>query len=173
MASYILQIKCDDSELRELYASAAHAHEGDSGIDLYVPEDIVFEWSHEVKFVSHKIQCKLIRYSDGMPVSYWLVPRSSIAKTPLMLANSVGLIDAGYRGDIIAALRYFPNTSDGVIRYLRYDLKKHTRLVQICAPDLKPIRVQLVDSLDETTRGDSGFGSTDALKHVSGHKADD
>jgi dUTP pyrophosphatase len=161
--AYILRIKCDDPELRELYTTAAHAHEGDSGIDIFVPEDIAFDWSHEVKFVSHKIQCKLIRNSDGMPVSYWLVPRSSIAKTPLMLANSVGLIDAGYRGDIIAALRYFPNTSyysDGVIRYLRYDLKKHTRLVQICAPDLKPIRVELVDTLDETARGGGGFGST-------------
>ena len=36
------------------------------------------------------------------------IPRSSIAKTPLMLANSVGIIDAGYRGNLIAAVKYVP-----------------------------------------------------------------
>ena len=154
--AYTLRIKCDDPELRELYTTAAHAHEGDSGIDIFVPEDVTFDVAHEVKFVSHKIQC-MMTDTEGTPVSYWLLPRSSIAKTPLMLANSVGLIDAGYRGDIIAALRYFPTSSHGVVRY---SLKKSTRLMQICAPDLKPIRVELVDTLDETARGGGGFGST-------------
>ena len=68
------------------------------------------------------------------------------------LANSVGIIDSGYRGNILAAV---DNIWDQP-----YDLKKGTRLFQICAPDLTPINVELVDSLDETVRGAGGFGST-------------
>ena len=36
-------------------------------------------------------------------IGYYLYPRSSISKTPLILANSVGIIDSGYRGNIKAA----------------------------------------------------------------------
>lgn len=145
---YTLRIKCESPELRAVYADAAHTHEGDSGIDLYLPTATAF--SHFcVTMVSHKIQCQMLT-PTGMPTSYWLVPRSSIAKTPLMLANSVGLIDAGYRGDIIGAFR---STTDCTIEPL-------TRLLQICAPTLGPIRVELVDELPESSRGSGGFGST-------------
>jgi dUTPase len=45
-----------------------------------------------------------------------------------------------------------------VIKNDRVDV--YQRLVQICAPDLKPFKVEIVDSLDQTERGDGGFGST-------------
>ena len=95
-----------------------------------------------------------IRYT--MPVGYFLYPRSSTGtKTPLRLANSVGVIDAGYRGNYIAA---FDN-----IRPLDFKVEKEQRLVQICPPNLTyPLRVELVEELDETERGGGGFGSTGA-----------
>jgi len=105
-----------------------------------------------VTMVSMKIKCRMLD-ENGECVSYFLYPRSSISKTPLMLANSVGIIDANYRGEIIAALRCMES---------KYTVSQGTRLVQICAPNLGKIRVELVDSLDETDRGSGGFGSTNS-----------
>ena len=68
-----------------------------------------------------------------------------------MLANSVGIIDAGYRGEIKAAFRNF----FGV-----HVVEAETRLVQLCAPGLQPIKVTLVTELNATERGSGGFGST-------------
>lgn len=91
------------------------------------------------------------------PVSYFLYPRSSTGtKTPLRLANSVGVIDAGYRGNYIAA---FDN-----IRSAGFKVEQGQRLVQLCAPNLTyPLRVELVaeEALGmQTERGAGGFGST-------------
>ena len=71
-----------------------------------------------------------------------------------MLANSVGIIDSGYRGPIIGAFRNISNQQE------RYVVEKNTRLLQICEPDLRPILVQLVDSsfFETTERGEGGFG---------------
>jgi dUTP pyrophosphatase len=93
-----------------------------------------------------------IKYS--MPVGYFLYPRSSTGtKTPLRLANSIGLIDAGYRGNYIAA---FDN-----IRAPDFKVERGQQLVQICPPNVTyPLRVELVSELDETVRGAGGFGST-------------
>lgn len=84
--------------------------------------------------------------------SYLLFPRSSISKTPLRLANSIGLIDAGYRGELIAAL---DNTSEE-----EYVIKKNDKLVQLVSFTGEPLSFELVDELDETSRGEGAFGST-------------
>jgi dUTP pyrophosphatase len=83
--------------------------------------------------------------------AFYMLPRSSISRTPLRLANSVGLIDAGYRGPLIAAV-------DGV-----YIVGEHERLFQIVAPDLLPWDdVRIVSEIPggPTVRGAGGFGST-------------
>lgn len=90
-----------------------------------------------------------------LPVGYFLHPRSSTGtKTPLRLANSVGIIDAGYRGNYIAA---FDN-----IRAPTFIAERLQRLVQLCPPNLTyPMRVELVEDLGPATeRGAGGFGST-------------
>ena len=87
-------------------------------------------------------------------MSYYLYPRSSIVKTPLRLSNSVGIIDAGYRGDIIACVDN--------IKTEPFTVEAGTRLFQICAPDLSELKFDLVDDLSDTTRGAGGFGSTNA-----------
>ena len=113
-----LQIKVvntnnDDLSHSDRYNDHRHYHEGDSGIDLYCPDRIIVE-AGETKFIDLKIQCQMLKHihpnvSYGRPVSYYLYPRSSITKTPLRLANSVGIIDAGYRGNIIACVDNIKN----------------------------------------------------------------
>lgn len=81
-----------------------------------------------------------------------LVPRSSISKTGYMLANSIGVIDRTYVGNILVALRKVDSTAP--------DLELPIKLVQLIPRPITHFQVIEVDSLDETTRGDGGFGST-------------
>jgi dUTPase len=99
---------------------------------------------------------------------FYLYPRSSISKTRMRLANSVGIIDSGYRGDLIAAvdtIGLFGSTDIWHIwKETLSPIKKYDRYFQVCAPDLSPFLVHLVESESElgapTTRGTGGFGST-------------
>lgn len=102
-----------------------------------------------------------VLYNTG----YDMRPRSSLSNTNLRLANSVGTIDAGYRGHLMGkfdliSLEPIPNTDFNKFGYV---LDKYVRLVQICAPGLLPILVKIVDTKEElgdTIRGVGGFGST-------------
>ena len=86
-----------------------------------------------------------------------MYPRSSLSKTPLRLANSVGIIDSGYRGNLIGMFDCIRGESP-------YKVPQYSKLVQICSPGLKPIFVTIVDTVEElgldTIRGEGGFGST-------------
>ena len=84
--------------------------------------------------------------------AYYLFPRSSISKTPLRMANSIGLIDGGYRGEIMAVC-------DNIKEY-SYKVEKGQRLFQLVASDSSPIQYELKNDLNKTTRGVDGFGST-------------
>ena len=75
------------------------------------------------------------------------------SKTPLRLSNSVGIIDAGYRGEIKAVVDNIDRERDFVIR-------TGTRLLQLCSPNLSPITYEMANSLSDTNRGNDGFGST-------------
>ena len=98
-----LRIKTDNITLWSNYENHNSYHLGDSGLDLFTPEDIIVPAGAISFKVDLRIQCEA--YSDknkSLSISYYLYPRSSMgAKTPLRLANSVGIIDAGYRGNII------------------------------------------------------------------------
>ncbi len=85
-------------------------------------------------------------------ISYRIYSRSSISRTPLRLANSVGVVDSGYRGEIMAAL---DNISDS-----EYAVNRGTRLVQLAADIGNITKVRRVESFDATERGARGFGST-------------
>jgi dUTP pyrophosphatase len=95
------------------------------------------------------------RFNTSYNTGYYLHPRSSVSKTPLRLANSTGIIDSGYRGNIIGM---FDCDSHG------FQVEKFDRIAQICAPSLMPIYVELVNTMEdlgeETIRGGGGFGST-------------
>lgn len=135
----------------------------DSGVDLFVPADqsIRFDNAEEncIYKLDHKVSCALFRKdSNGLitPSAYYMYPRSSISKTPWRLANSVGIIDSGYRGNLIAKFDPISHFEGDT-----HDVEPYSRLCQVCTPDLIPVSyIKIVDYLDDTTRGAGGFGST-------------
>ena len=151
-----LSIKPLTDLVKSMYSNNQHFHPGDSGLDLYCPETITVH-PGETVCINLQIQCEAFSgYGGRAPsdrnISYYLYPRSSLAKTPLRLANSVGIIDAGYRGNICA---FVDNIKDEP-----YRIDQGTRLFQICSSTLEPIEYTIVNALSETTRGSGGFGST-------------
>ena len=106
--------------------------------------------------------------TDHPACGFYLYPRSSISKTRMRLANSVGIIDAGYRGDLIAAvdtIGVFGSTDIWHIwKETLSPIKKYDRYFQVCAPDLSPFLVHIVPTEaglgTPTARGTGGFGST-------------
>lgn len=129
----------------------------DAGFDLFNPHALLAKKDYVAK-MDFEIKCsaQMILSETKRPINtgYYLYPRSSISKTPLRLANSVGIIDAGYRGNIMAM---FDTHHD-------YEAGKMERFAQICAPTLCPIVVELVEKEEDlsvlTERGAGGFGST-------------
>lgn len=175
-----MYISRDDDELRNRYLEKAsevrllvekylnrYFGEGegddvhlDCGFDLFCPEDLEVESGSTVKV---NMRCKCAMTCKGVPCGFYLYPRSSVgAKTPLRLANSVGIIDSGYRGDCIAV---FDNREQGQgSESGSYRIAKGDRLVQICSGNLLypiyPIIVDTEEELGNTMRGIGGFGST-------------
>ena len=141
-----LFIKPHNDVAWEFYKNHGHFHEGDAGLDLYVLENIHFE-AGETKAIKLGISCEP---EDGK--AYYLLPRSSISKTSLRMANSIGLIDGGYRGEIMAVCDN--------IKTQGYTVEKGQRLFQLVAADSSAIEYELVETLETTTRGAGGFGST-------------
>lgn len=130
----------------------------DAGFDLFNPCDITCS-DKEITKIDLNIRCSAKVLTDSWKnynSGYYLYPRSSIVKTPLRMSNCTGIIDSGYRNNIIAG---FDNNSSSP-----FFVEKYTRLVQICGPALCPIYVIMVDTFEElsqeTERGMGGFGST-------------
>jgi len=196
-----LRLYVSNPELKKIYQEAAFKHNEkifldshpNSGFDLYTPEKTVFTIPYQTKFIDLGVKCEMFNCNDEyiyeckhqemlyVPCAFYMYPRSSISKTPLMLANHTGVIDSGYRGSLIAAVRYLPESQYTVMiedddevendiqtvmlreHYIRsYTVEKDTRLFQICHPSLLPIYVEVLDEneLSQTTRGVGGFGST-------------
>ena len=148
----LLRVKPVSDDAKVMYGSHGHYHEGDSGLDVYFVEDVTID-AKETRLIDLQIQCEAVSLDDNTRyMSYYLYPRSSISKTPLRMSNSVGIIDAGYRGNLMASV---DNTSEEP-----YVIRKGQRLFQICSPTLSPIAFTMVHELSETTRGSGGFGST-------------
>ncbi len=155
----VLYVSTSDSNLRVLYEDAILQHnEGlqriypNSGFDLLLPEEYCLE-KGTVK-IDHGIKAVMFTdyYGNIVASPYCLYVRSSIYKTPLRLSNNVGIIDSGYRGNLASVF----DVSEPVV------LNRGQRLIQVCAPDLAPFRVELVDEhrLGKSERGEGGFGST-------------
>lgn len=145
---YLLNVKFVDHQFT--YDFITH-HDGDSGIDLFSITNNVEVAPFSVYTIDFKIQCEMIDLSTNRLTSYYLVPRSSLSSTNFQLCNSIGIIDASYRGNIKAKVRNVSDTPTTLI---------DGKYFQIVAPDLQPIRVKVVDTLSTSTRGDGGFGST-------------
>jgi hypothetical protein len=188
-----LFVDSDDDELKNKYVQAADSHNNkllntpthiDAGFDLFAPGNEGNElniWGDTLRFygpdwsdanpvnkMDLKVCCSARMFLDSgknFNTGYYMYPRSSISKTQLRLANSTGIIDAGYRGHLMGmfdVVNIPKNEYDD--READYFGLKFERYLQICAPGLVPIIVEVVHSKEElgeeTARGSGGFGST-------------
>jgi dUTP pyrophosphatase len=166
-----LAVNPNNDQLKNVYEQKVETHNSaildnvfaDSGFDLFVPQNTVFDREIDTKFIDFQVKSEMV-YCDVVKNSYRTCafnvhPRSSISKTPLMLANHTGIIDAGYRGSLIGAFRWLRRS--GSVEEC-YTVEQNTRLVQVCHPSLCPVYVVIVDEneLSTTERGAGGFGST-------------
>ena len=138
--------KHNNTLLNSLNSSTVFVNDG---FDLITPENIQCE---ELVTIDYKvrIQSFCVTETNKFPCGMKLYPRSSIVKTPLRLANSVGVIDPGYRGNIMGVFDCYKD----------YDIMAGSRLTQLCASSLLPIFVKSVNELSESNRGANGFGSS-------------
>ena len=116
-----LNIKYISNIAKEYYNNHNFYHKGDSGLDLFILEDIEISLG-ETKFIDLGIQCQMIENLDNInlnDVSYFLFPRSSFSKYPLIMGNHVGIIDSSYRGNIIACVKYILDDNN-IKKILRY-----------------------------------------------------
>ena len=158
----------------------------DSGFDIYTPEEAAAALNdrlHEnfysslgrnrgcVRTAKADMRVKVAMYKvvpirsgvdEHRPTGYYMYARSSISKTDLRLANNVGIIDSGYRGNLIGMFDVLPRVL-GDPRDEPPRLETGHRLLQICAPNLEPFSIEYVvteSDLGATARGSGGFGST-------------
>ncbi len=136
-------------KIKKLHPDAVipkYAKESDAGLDLVatsIKENTTFQITYGLG-----IALEIPEGFVGL-----VFPRSSIRNTELMLSNSVGVIDAGYRGELQATF----NKSNGLdsISY-----KVGDRVCQIIIIPYPPIEFEEVNELSNTERGEGGFGST-------------
>jgi dUTP pyrophosphatase len=125
-----------------------YAHDTDAAADLYALEDT----NLNAHTYGNKIRTGVsIQLPEG-----WLaliLPRSSMGtKTTFRLSNSVGLIDSGYRGELGVI---YDNTSD-----MDSFIRKGDRIAQLLVMPSYRFQAKVVDSLEDSDRGEGGFGST-------------
>ena len=141
-----LKIKPFTDHVKSMYLNHGHFHDGDAGLYVYILEQQTLA-AGETALIHLQIACEP---NDNQP--FLLMPRSSIAKTPLRLCNSIGLIDGGYRGEIMAAVDNIKGED--------YTVEPNQRLFQLVAMNGSPISFEIVNELSESSRGKGGFGST-------------
>lgn len=152
------------------------AKDGDAGIDLYAQSEpkIVGKRVEGVSNTDLYTSIDYIEYRTGIKIepeswdNYVLIyPRSSISNKNLVLANSVGVIDTGYRGELIVRFKYIiqpedlyliGNTQCKVNQDKIY--QKGDKICQIVLTNHISGEIVEVSKLTETTRGEGGFGST-------------
>ncbi len=126
------------------------SHPGDAGLDLRANADVVVAPGERVMIPTGVA----VAIPDGH--AGLVLPRSGLAsKQGLTLANSPGLIDAGYRGEVIVAAVNLDRT--GAVTIARGD--RIAQLVIIAIPAIDPT---WVTELPDSQRGAGGFGSTGA-----------
>jgi dUTP pyrophosphatase len=124
-----------------------YAHETDAGLDLTATSMELDEYGNVV-------------YHTGLafeiPKGYvgYIFPRSSISKYSLQLTNSVGVIDSGYRGEVLFKFKTISNKKD----FKLYEVGE--RIGQLIIMPYPNIELVEVDELSSTDRNEGGFGSS-------------
>ena len=157
-----LYIYVFDHNIRQFYREHLETKHRftDSGFDILMPrQDIEFNDNCLGQTVHTGIVVAALT-DHGVTAPCLLLPRSSITGTPLRLANSIGLIDMGYRGEVMAKC----DCVDPDCKV--YKIMECDRRFQLVQHNFLPWReIVIVDSLHELpsapdNRGAGGFGST-------------
>ena len=131
-------------KLHALVETPCYARKGDAGLDLTAVDISKDEQGNMVCHTGIAVE---------IPEGYvgLVFPRSSIAKYDLHMRNSVGVIDSGYRGEIMVKFGFLP---DGKL-YSMGD-----KIAQLIILPYPQITFEEVEELSETERSTGGFGST-------------
>ena len=121
-----------------------YAHHGDAGLDLYAAKNA---------FVTDGTVFIPTGVALAIPDGYvgLVCPRSGLSKHGVTVANAPGVVDSGYRGELMVRL----TTTNGIYEVLRGDRIAQLLIVPVARPT-----ITIVNSLDDTERGTDGFGST-------------
>lgn len=127
------------------------AHREDAGFDLYSPNNITLR-ENEYRTIDLKVCVEIPKGYVG-----FIMGRSSLNIAGLLCFN--GVIDSGYTGEIAVTLMNF--SARNCVGYNKVHINKGARIAQLVVCKLADIDdTVIVDKLDDTERGDSGFGST-------------
>lgn len=140
-------------KVKKLHPNAVMPHYASDGAAAFDLTAVSWRFDEEYDFVEYAIGLAF-----EIPKGYvgLVYPRSSISKTNLSLANSVGVIDSDYRGDILCRFKLIdPLNVVGV-----YEVGD--RVAQMIIMPIPAVALREVDDLEETQRGTGAFGSTGA-----------
>lgn len=151
-------------KIKKLHKDAiipSYAKDGDAGMDLTAISENGSAKHGYVEFGTG--------LSIEIPKGYvgLIFPRSSISKKSTILANSVGVIDSGYRGEITlrfkvdTAALFALDSSKAMKNYIYEPYRKGDKVGQLIIMPYPHIEFEEVEELSETERGEGGFGSTD------------
>ncbi len=140
-----IQVRLLDSDAQV----PVYAHDGDAGCDLVATESCTLVANGGRALVPTGLALAIPPGFGG-----FVLPRSGLAsRHGVTCANSPGLIDAGYRGQLQVALVNLDPTHD-------YEVKKGDRIAQLVIMPVASARFLTVTELPEAARGDGGFGSS-------------
>lgn len=126
----------------------SYAHPGDAGLDLRSCEDVVLKPGQRAAVATGLA----VAIPDGY--AGFVHARSGRAlKEGLALPNAPGLIDAGYRGELKVLLVNLDSETP-------IEIRKGEKIAQMVIQKVEDASTEIVESFDETSRGDGGFGST-------------
>ena len=171
-------------EGKEFYNRNITRDNANAGFDLFVCKEEQCA-AGKVSLLDLGCKARMVKVHEDRieeEVPFWLAPRSSIWKSGVTQANSIGIIDKSYRGLLMGAVLpihkpsgYWSQLSTGdgpktgSYVWMNCDsrdtgsptIEKGQRLFQILAPDMGWIKeVKIVDTLNVTVRGEGGFGSS-------------
>jgi dUTPase len=166
---YTLELFPTSKESEDLYkawlgGTEATLNGDNAGVDLFCVKDQLVNVGFQATLLDLGVKARMIKHwahdvpggvvHNKAPCHFWLAPRSSIWKSRVRMANGIGIIDKGYRGVLLGAV---------VSEAYELTISAGSRLFQVLAPDMGDITqvvLRPLSELDETARGEGGFGST-------------
>ncbi len=122
-----------------------YAHEGDAGMDLFSVENLILKSKHRVAVKTG--------ISIGLPKGYvGLVWDKSGVALKSGIKTMAGVMDSGYRGEYKIVLINLSSKN--------FEIKKGQKIAQLLIQKIEGPKIEIVEELSETKRGEGGFGSS-------------